>query len=681
MAVGVGVDRQAGDVHADGVAEVEAGVVGVDRPHELELRVGGHGLAHHAAHAPRGTEDSNTDRHAATPIVSPPRPDAPVVVGRREIRVAAAGRRARVSGDGVSTNSRAPPTFPRAFRSLSAVPSSLATLVARDLTVSVGPRLAARPASTSRRPRHPAGPRRPQRRRQVHPAAHARRPAPARRRRGPPVARHGHRRLPAPGAEPRARRDRGASSSARRTGVADGRPSSTPPPPPSPTASAGRRRRATPRRSTAGWRSAAPTSTPGPGRCADDLGLPAGLLDRPVGALSGGQAARAQLAALLLARFDVFLLDEPTNDLDFDGLDRLQRFVDGLAGPSSSCRHDRAFLERTVTAVAEIDEHARSLPRIDGGWQAFLDERARARRHAEEAYARLRRPARRPAATGPATQRDWSQQGRQEGEELGRDRQVHPPLPQRPPPRTWRPRPGRPSGRMERLDVVDKPWEGWDLRLEIADAGRSGDVVARLDGAVVDVRRWTAAVPPRAGRRSRSAGATGWPSSGPTARASRRCWTRCSAGCPSPTGERWIGPGVVVGEIGQGRERVRRRCHPARRRSWPRPGSPPQSEARSLLAKFGLGADHVARTAGVAVAGRAHPGHARRPPGAWASTAWCSTSPPTTSTCRPSSSWSRRSTASSGTLLLVTHDRRLLEGVGVTRTVAVADGQVRELVS
>ncbi len=47
-------------------------------------------------------------------------------------------------------------------------------------------------------------------------------------------------------------------------------------------------------------------------------------------ALSGGQAARAGLASLLLSRYDVFLLDEPTNDLDLDGLARLEDFVAGL---------------------------------------------------------------------------------------------------------------------------------------------------------------------------------------------------------------------------------------------------------------------------------------------------------------------------------------------------------------
>ena len=51
-----------------------------------------------------------------------------------------------------------------------------------------------------------------------------------------------------------------------------------------------------------------------------ELGLAPRLMEQPTSSLSGGEAARAGLAALLLARFDVFLLDEPTNDLDLDGL-------------------------------------------------------------------------------------------------------------------------------------------------------------------------------------------------------------------------------------------------------------------------------------------------------------------------------------------------------------------------
>ena len=84
--------------------------------------------------------------------------------------------------------------------------------------------------------------------------------------------------------------------------------------------------------------------------------------------LSGGQAARASLAAILLAQFDVFLLDEPTNDLDFAGLERLEHFLDGLSGGAIVVSHDRAFLDRTITSVLELDErsHRRRASRAAG---------------------------------------------------------------------------------------------------------------------------------------------------------------------------------------------------------------------------------------------------------------------------------------------------------------------------
>ncbi len=107
-----------------------------------------------------------------------------------------------------------------------------------------------------------------------------------------------------------------------------------------------------------------------------DLGLSGHLLDVPTVALSGGQAARASLAAILLSRFDVFLLDEPTNDLDFAGLERLETFLDDLPGGVVVVSHDRAFLERTVTRVLELDEHTRSATEFGGGWLGYLDARA-----------------------------------------------------------------------------------------------------------------------------------------------------------------------------------------------------------------------------------------------------------------------------------------------------------------
>ena len=98
-----------------------------------------------------------------------------------------------------------------------------------------------------------------------------------------------------------------------------------------------------------------------------DLGLDERLLDQATSTLSGGEAARVNLAGLLLARFDVYLLDEPTNDLDLDGLRRLEEWVRNLDAPVAVVSHDREFLRRTVTHVAELDEFTHRLTLFAGG--------------------------------------------------------------------------------------------------------------------------------------------------------------------------------------------------------------------------------------------------------------------------------------------------------------------------
>ncbi|NTW39016.1 MAG: ABC-F family ATP-binding cassette domain-containing protein, partial [Cellulomonadaceae bacterium] len=121
------------------------------------------------------------------------------------------------------------------------------------------------------------------------------------------------------------------------------------------------------------------------GAVVDDLGLAVDL-DLPMTALSGGQAARVGLAVLLLSRFDLYLLDEPTNDLDAAGLDLLEDFVDRAEAPVVVVSHDREFLSRTVTSVVEIDRSLQRVLTYGGSYDAYLDERSIARRRAREAY-------------------------------------------------------------------------------------------------------------------------------------------------------------------------------------------------------------------------------------------------------------------------------------------------------
>jgi ATPase subunit of ABC transporter with duplicated ATPase domains len=411
------------------------------------------------------------------------------------------------------------------------------------------------------------------------------------------------------------------------------------------------------------------------GAVADDLGLPAGVLDRELGRLSGGQTARAQLAALLLARFDVFLLDEPTNDLDLDGLDRLERFVLGLAGPLMVVSHDRAFLERTITAVAEIDEHDHTVARYEGGWLAYLDERALARQHAEQAH-RVYTDKRDDLVKRARTQRQWANQGVRAAKKSGetdkfirhRNMQSSEHVAAK----------ARITDKaLARLSEVDKPWEGWDLRLTIADAGRSGDVVARLAGAVVE--------------RPGADGATGFvlgPVSlevgggdrvaivGANGSGKSTLLAALLGRLPLRSGTQWMGPSVIVGEISQGRDLFA--GAPTLLAGFQAAsGMTELSEARSTLAKFGLSAEHVGRAPETL-----SPGERTRATLAVLQARGVNVlvldEPTNHLDLEAVEQLESAVDDFTGTLLLVTHDRRLLDAVGIDRVVEVDDGHVSE---
>ncbi|MFQ5569797.1 MAG: ABC-F family ATP-binding cassette domain-containing protein [Rhodothermales bacterium] len=114
------------------------------------------------------------------------------------------------------------------------------------------------------------------------------------------------------------------------------------------------------------------------------LGFEPDELDRPVQTFSGGWRMRIALAQILLRRPDVLLLDEPTNHLDIVSIDWLEGYLKGYPGTVVIVSHDRYFLDRMVTTIAELA--AGQITDYAGNYTFYLNERAKQRELQQAAY-------------------------------------------------------------------------------------------------------------------------------------------------------------------------------------------------------------------------------------------------------------------------------------------------------
>lgn len=403
-----------------------------------------------------------------------------------------------------------------------------------------------------------------------------------------------------------------------------------------------------------------------------DLGLDldADVTTTMMTSLSGGQAARVGLAALLLSRFDIVLLDEPTNDLDLDGLERLERFVQGLRGGVVLVSHDREFLARCVTRVLELDLVQQSNRVFGGGYEAYLEEREVARRHARDAYDEF--ADKKADLVGRArVQREWSSQGVRnamkkapDNDKIRRKASVESSEKQAQKVRQM-------ESRIARLDEVEEPRKEWQLQFTIGSAPRSSTVVATLAEAVVrqgDFQLGPLSLQVNVGDRIGITGPNG---------AGKSTLLATLLGRREPDeGRASLGSSVRIGEIDQARSLLVGSEALADRFEAIVPELSP-GEVRTLLAKFGLKADHVNRPAD-----ELSPGERTRAGLAVLQATGVNLlvlDEPTNHLDLAAIEQLEEALESyDGTLLLVTHDRRMLDTVRIERRWVVEAGQVTE---
>lgn len=395
-----------------------------------------------------------------------------------------------------------------------------------------------------------------------------------------------------------------------------------------------------------------------------DVGLGERALAQQVNSLSGGERSRIGLAAVLLARHDVLLLDEPTNDLDRAGLELLENFVESFAGPMLIVSHDRTFLERVLTGVLEIDQHTHRIQFYDGGWSSFESERAVAVQRAEVSYEEYEMERRQLAARSVEVSNRLAKGVRAAKNHPDNDTSLRNARLERTEKRSADA--SKHKRALDRLAEVPKPWQPWELKFQLAQSARTGDLVVELQ----NVRRQQGSfqLGPlsfaiHAGERIRVEGENG---SGKST-----LIDLLTGRIESDAGTIRFGQSVRVGTLDQDRRRYASR-EPVLSLFQDRVGCS-LTEARSVLAKFGISQEHTTR-----LAPTLSPGEHTRVVLAEFQMMQVNVlvldEPTNHLDLEATQQLEQALSRFSGTLLVASHDRTFVDNLGFDRTLRLTDG-------
>ncbi|MEI7741901.1 MAG: ABC-F family ATP-binding cassette domain-containing protein [bacterium] len=212
------------------------------------------------------------------------------------------------------------------------------------------------------------------------------------------------------------------------------------------------------------------------------VGLLPEMLDRTIATLSGGEKNKISIARIFLSAHDIYLLDEPTNNLDLAAVQNIENFIAHSKSAFLIVSHDRCLLDRLCVKTLEINDITHAAIMFDGGFTKYYEERVARLQKQWENYEDFTKEAGRLKQTA-ATKMEWMREGVANPRVTDNDKYIA----------GFRSdQSARLSSvarnierRLERLEKVEKPFEQMPMKLNFSLAERSGSGVANIKQTLI----------------------------------------------------------------------------------------------------------------------------------------------------------------------------------------------------